>query len=156
MELHDVSASGLKVVVSPSPGDVEPDLLDDQQKVVGCKYVPTTLEAFDGEKVQVPSDREKRRKVGKKSPPLSGDLGIPEEDSATPMEFGMVDLCQCGVAFHPSSLSDSDLMSEVRFSVESIAYDGSKEECKVIDFCGSHVKLWKPSYVISDTTLVSS
>ena len=46
-----------------------------------------------------------------------------------------------------------DLMSDVRFHVESIAYDGSKGECKVIDFCGSRVKLWKPSHVISDTTL---
>ena len=44
-------------------------------------------------------------------------------------------------------------MSDVRFHVESIAYDGSKGECKVIDFCGSRVKLWKPSHVISDTTL---
>ena len=31
----------------------------------------------------------------------------PDEDPAVPMEFGIVDLCQCGVAFHPSSLSDS-------------------------------------------------
>ena len=76
-----------------------------------------------------------------------------DEDSATPMEFGMVDLCQCGLAFHPSSLCDSDLMSEVRFHVESVAYDGSKGEFKVIDFCGSRVKLWKPSHVVSDTTL---
>ena len=30
---------------------------------------------------------------------------------------------------------------------------GSKGGCKVIDFCGSRVKLWKPSHVISDTTL---
>ena len=39
LESHDVSASGSKVVVSPSPGDVEPDLLDDQQEVVGHEYV---------------------------------------------------------------------------------------------------------------------
>ena len=64
-----------------------------------------------------------------------------------------MDLCQCGVLFNPSSLSGLDLMSDVRFHVESIAYDGSKGECKVIDFCGSRVKLWKPSHVISDTTL---
>ena len=77
----------------------------------------------------------------------------PDEDSVAPMEFGLVDLCQCGVLFNPSSLSGLDLMSDVRFHVESIAYDGSKGECKVIDFCGSRVKLWKPSHVISDTTL---
>ena len=34
----------------------------------------------------------------------------------------------------------SDLMSEVRFHVEYIAYDGSKGECKVIDFCGSRAR----------------
>ena len=77
----------------------------------------------------------------------------PDEDSVSPMEFGLVDLNQCGVLFDPSSLSGLDLMSDVRFHVESIAYDGSKGECKVIDFCGSRVKLWKPSHVISDTTL---
>ena len=64
-----------------------------------------------------------------------------------------MDLRQCGVLFNPSSLSGLDLMSDVRFHVESIAYDGSKGECKVIDFCGSRVKLWRPSHVISDTTL---
>lgn len=80
------------------------------------------------------------------SPP-SVALGTPDEDSVAPMEFGMVDLCQCGVTFHPSGLSDADL-SVVGFSVESNAYDGSKGECKVIDFCGSCVKLWEPSHVI--------
>ena len=85
-------------------------------------------------------------------PMLDGPAG-PDEDSVAPMEFGLVDLCQCGVLFNPSSLSGLDLMSDVRFHVESIAYDGSKGECKVIDFCGSRVKLWKPSHVISDTTL---
>ena len=228
LESHDVSASGSKVVVSPSPGDVEPDLLDDQQEVVGHEYVPTTPEGSDGEKVVVSHDREKRRKVEVESspdpyftrrcpacesgmdvpgirhnaecrkkraslqaqPPSSRpevslpssvpppvvvpdipatslppeDLAImdqpmldgptdPDEDSVAPMEFGLVDLCQCGVLFNPSSLSGLDLMSDVRFHVESIAYDGSKGECKVIDFCGSRVKLWKPSHVISDTTL---
>ena len=83
---------------------------------------------------------------------LDGPAG-PDEDSVAFMEFGLVDLCQCGVLFNPSSLSGLDLMSDVRFHVESIAYDGSKGECKVIDFCGSRVKLWKPSHVISDTTL---
>ena len=39
LESHDVSASGSKVVVSPSPGDVEPDLLDDQQEVVGHEFM---------------------------------------------------------------------------------------------------------------------
>ena len=63
LESHDVSASGSKVVVSPSPGDVEPDLLDDQQEVVGHEYVPTTPEGSDSEKVAVSHDREKRRKV---------------------------------------------------------------------------------------------
>ena len=53
LESHDVYASGSKVVVSPSPGDVEPDLLDDQQEVVGHEYVPTTPEGSDGEKVVV-------------------------------------------------------------------------------------------------------
>ena len=228
LESHDVSASGSKVVVSPSPGDVEPDLLDDQQEVVGHEYVPTTPEGSDSEKVAVSHDREKRRKVEVESspdpyftrrcpacesgmnvpgirhnaecrkkraslqaqppsprpevslpssapPPVvvpdvpaaplpPADLAImdqpmadgpadPEEDSVAPMEFGLVDLCQCGVLFNPSSLSGLDLMSDVRFHVESIAYDGSKGECKVIDFCGSKVKLWKPSHVISDTTL---
>ena len=232
LESHDVSASGSKVVVSPSPGDVEPDLLDDQQEVVGHEYVPTTPEGSDGEKAAVSHwsshDREKRRKVEVESspdpyftrrcpacesgmdvpgirhnaecrkkraslqaqPPSSkpevslpssapppvvvpdipaaplppADLAImdqpmldgpagPDEDSVAPMEFGLVDLCQCGVLFNPSSLSGLDLMSDVRFHVESIAYDGSKGECKVIDFCGSRVKLWKPSHVISDTTL---
>ena len=220
------------MVVSPSPGYVEPDLLDDQQEVVGHEYVPTTPEGSDGEKAAVSHwsshDREKRRKVEVESspdpyftrrcpacesgmdvpgirhnaecrkkraslqaqPPSSrpegslpssapppvvvpdipaaplppADLAImdqpmldgpagPDEDSVAPMEFGLVDLCQCGVLFNPSSLSGLDLMSDVRFHVESIAYDGSKGECKVIDFCGSRVKLWKPSHVISDTTL---
>ena len=228
LESHDVSASGSKVVVSPSPGNVEPDLLDDQQEVVGHEYVPTTPEGSDGEKVEVSHDREKRRKVEVESSPdpyftrrcpacESGmdvpgirhnsecrkkraslqaqppstrpevslpssappamvvpdipaaplppaDLAVmdqsmvdspagPDEDSVSPMEFGLVDLNQCGVLFDPSSLSGLDLMSDVRFHVESIAYDGSKGECKVIDFCGSRVKLWKPSHVISDTTL---
>ena len=85
--------------------------------------------------------------------PMLDGPALLDEDSATPMEFGMVDLCECGLAFHPSSLYDSDLMSEVRFHVESVAYDGSKGEFKVIDFCGSRVKLWKPSHVVSDTTL---
>ena len=232
LESHDVSASGSKVVVSPSPGAVEPDLLDDQQEVVGHEYVPTTPEGSDGEKAAVSHwsshDREKRRKVEVESSPdpyftrrcpacesgmdvpgirhnaecrkkraslqaqppssrpevslpssappavvvpdipaaplppedlaimdqpmLDGPAG-PDEDSVAPMEFGLVDLCQCGVLFNPSSLSGLDLMSDVRFHVESIAYDGSKGECKVIDFCGSRVKLWKPSHVISDTTL---
>ena len=53
--------------VSPSPGDVEPDLLDDQQEVVGHEYVPTTPEGSDGEKAEVSHwsshDREKRRKL---------------------------------------------------------------------------------------------
>ena len=229
LESHDVSASGSKVVVSPSPGDVEPDLLDDQQEVVGHEYVPTTPEGSDGEKAAVSHwsshDREKRRKVEVESspdpyftrrcpacesgmdvpgirhnsecrkkraslqaqppstrpevslpssapPPMvvpdipaaplpPADLAVmdqpmvdspagPDEDSVSPMEFGLVDLNQCGVLFNPSSLSGLDLMSDVRFHVESIAYDGSKE---VIDFCGSRVKLWKPSHVISDTTL---
>ena len=228
LESHDVSASGSKVVVSPSPGDVEPDLLDDQQEVVGHEYVPTTPEGSDGEKVVVSHDREKRRKVEVESspdpyftrrcpacesgmdvpgirhnsecrkkraslqaqppstrpevslpsnapPPMvapdipaaplpPADLAVmdqpmvdspagPDEDSVAPTEFGLVDLNQCGVLFDPSSLSGLDLMSDVRFHVESIAYDGSKGECKVIDFCGSRVKLWKPSHVISDTTL---
>ena len=231
LESHDVSASGSKVVVSPSPGAVEPDLLDDQQEVVGHEYVPTTPEGSDGEKAAVSHwsshDREKRRKVEVESspdpyftrrcpacesgmdvpgirhnaecrkkraslqaqPPSSRPEGLPssappavvvpdipaaplppedlaimdqpmldgpagpDEDSVAPMEFGLVDLCQCGVLFNPSSLSGLDLMSDVRFHVESIAYDGSKGECKVIDFCGSRVKLWKPSHVISDTTL---
>ena len=235
LESHDVSASGSKVVVSPSPGDVEPDLLDDQQEVVGHEYVPTTPEGSDGEKAAVSHwsshDREKRRKVEVESspdpyftrrcpacesgmdvpgirhnaecrkkraslqaqPPSSrpevslpssapppvvvpdipaaplppADLAImdqpmldgpagPDEDSVAPMEFGLVDLCQCGVLFNPSSLSGLDLMSDVRFHVESIAYDGSKGECKVIDFCGSRVKLWKPSHVISDIQLLVS
>ena len=69
LESHDVSASGSKVVVSPSPGDVEPDLLDDQQEVVGHEYVPTTPEGSDGEKVEVSHDREKRRKVEVESSP---------------------------------------------------------------------------------------
>ena len=229
LESHDVSASGSKVVVSPSPGDVEPDLLDDQQEVVGHEYVPTTPEGSDGEKVVVSHDREKRRKVEVESSPdpyftrrcpacesgmdvcgirrnsecrkkraslqaqppstrpevslpsscstSHGRAGYPcssitpsrfghymdqpmvdspagpDEDSVAPMEFGLVDLNQRGVLFDPSSLSGLDLMSDVRFHVESIAYDGSKGECKVIDFCGSRVKLWKPSHVISDTTL---
>ena len=57
------------MVVSPSPGDVEPDLLDDQQEVVGHEYVPTTPEGSDGEKVVVSHDREKRRKVEVESSP---------------------------------------------------------------------------------------
>ena len=74
LESHDVSASGSKVVVSPSPGDVEPDLLDDQQEVVGHEYVPTTPEGSDGEKKAAVShwsshDREKRRKVEVESSP---------------------------------------------------------------------------------------
>ena len=73
LESHDVSASGSKVVVSPSPGDVEPDLLDDQQEVVGHEYVPTTPEGSDGEKAAVSHwsshDREKRRKVEVESSP---------------------------------------------------------------------------------------
>ena len=85
--------------------------------------------------------------------PMLDGPADPDEDSVAPMEFGLVDLCQCGVLFNPSSLSGLDLMSDVRCHVESIAYDGSKGECKVIDFCGSRVKLWKPSHVISDTTL---
>jgi len=60
--------------------------------------------------------------------PMLDGPALLDEDSATPMEFGMVDLCQCSL----SSLCDSDLMSEVQFHVESIAYDGSKGECKVI------------------------
>ena len=39
------------MVVSPSPSNVESDLLDDQQEVVGHEYVPTTPEGSDGEKV---------------------------------------------------------------------------------------------------------
>ena len=207
LESHDVSASGSKVVVSPSPGNVEPDLLDDQQEVVGHEYVPTTPEGSDGEKVEVSHDREKRRKVEVESspdpyftrrcpacesgmdvpgirhnsecrkkraslqaqppstrpevslpssapPPMvvpdipaaplpPADLAVmdqpmvdspagPDEDSVSPMEFGLVDLNQCGVLFDPSSLSGLDLMSDVRFHVESIAYDGSKGGCKVI------------------------
>ena len=213
------------MVASPSSGDVEPDLFDDQQEAVGHEYVPTTPKGSDGEKagavmtvrsegrlkwslyriLTIPGDARHANlgwmflgfdttlSVGRSlqaQPPSSRpevslpssappavvvpnvpaaplpppDLAIMDqpmldgpalldEDSATPMEFGMVDLCQCGLAFHPSSLSDSDLMSEVRFHVESIAYDGSKGEFKVIDFCGSRVKLWKPSHVVSDTTL---
>ena len=85
--------------------------------------------------------------------PMVDSPAGPDEDSVSPMEFGLVGLNQCGVLFDPSSLSGLDLMSDVRFHIESIAYDGSKGECKVIDFCGSRVKLWKPSHVISDTTL---
>ena len=70
------------MVVSPSPGDVEPDLLDDQQEVVGHEYVPTTPEGSDGEKAAVSHwsshDREKRRKVEVESSPdpytLPGDV----------------------------------------------------------------------------------
>ena len=75
------------------------------------------------------------------------------DEAPAPMEFGIVDLCQCGVLVNPSCLSDSELVSVVRLNVESIAYDGRKGEFKVIDFCGGRVKLWKPSPVISDTTL---
>ena len=79
--------------------------------------------------------------------------GPSADEASVPMEFGIVDLCQCGVLVKPSCLSDSELVSVVRLNVESIAYDGSKGEFKVIDFCGGRVKLWKPSHVISDTTL---
>ena len=75
------------------------------------------------------------------------------DEPPVPMTFGFVDLCQCGVLVKPSCLSDSELVSVVRLNVESIAYDGSKGEFKVIDFCGGRVKLWKPSHVISDATL---
>ena len=152
LESHDVSASGSKVVVSPSPGDVEPDLLDDQQEVVGHEYVPTTPEGSDGEKVEVSHDREKRRKVEVESSPdpyftrrcpacesgmdvpgirhnvecrkkraslqaqppstrpevslpldqpMVDSPAGPDEDSVAPMEFGLVDLSQCGVLFDP-------------------------------------------------------
>ena len=76
--------------------------------------------------------------------------GPSADEAPVPMEFGIVDLCQCGVVVKPSCLSDSELVSVVRLNVESIAYDGSKGEFKVIDFCGGRVKLWKPSHVISD------
>ena len=67
--------------------------------------------------------------------------GPSADEAPVPMEFGIVDLCQCGVLVKPSCLSDSELVSVVRLNVESIAYDGSKGEFKVIDFCGGRVKL---------------
>ena len=79
--------------------------------------------------------------------------GPPGGEENVPMEYGIIDLNQCGVLAKPSCLSDLHLVSIARLNVESIAYDGSKGEFKVIDFCGGRVKLWKPSHVISDTTL---
>ena len=79
--------------------------------------------------------------------------GPPGGEEDVPMEYGIIDLNQCGVLAKPSCLSDLHLVSIARLNVESIAYDGSKGEFKVIDFCGGRVKLWKPSHVISDTTL---
>ena len=79
--------------------------------------------------------------------------GPPGGEEDVPMEYGIIDLNQCGVLAKPSCLSDLHLVSIARLNVESIAYDGSKGEFKVIDFCGGRVKLRKPSHVISDTTL---
>ena len=79
--------------------------------------------------------------------------GPPGGEENVPMEYEIIDLNQCGVLAKPSCLSDLHLVSIARLNVESIAYDGSKGEFKVIDFCGGRVKLWKPSHAISDTTL---
>ena len=50
--------------------------------------------------------------------------GPSADEAPVPMEFGIVDLCQCGVLVKPSCLSDSELVSVVRLNVESIASDG--------------------------------
>ena len=52
--------------------------------------------------------------------PMVDSPAGPDEDSVSPMEFGLVDLNQCGVLFDPSSLSGLGLMSDVRFHVESM------------------------------------
>ena len=56
-------------------------------------------------------------------------------------------------ALSESDCLTSDLLSEERFSVESISFSGGAHDSEVVELCGSKVRLWKPTGAVSDTTL---
>ena len=65
----------------------------------------------------------------------------------------MIDVCLCSERVRIGCLTSPDLLSEERFSVESISFSGGAHDSEVVELCGSKVRLWKPTGAVSDTTL---
>ena len=70
-----------------------------------------------------------------------------------PQSIPMIDVCLCSERVRISCLTSPDLLSEERFSVESISFLGGAHDSEEVELCGSKVRLWKPTGAVSDTTL---
>ena len=92
---------------------------------------------------------------GSYSPSLAPDPVESADVEMATEEFGdmpMVDVCMAQ-PYHVGMLTSPELVQRDRFSVESIQYNGYRDEFVVMDFCGQKIKLWKPSGAVSDVTL---
>ena len=76
-----------------------------------------------------------------------------EMEVETPQTIPMIDVCLCSERVRIGCLTSPDLLSEERFSVESISFLGGAHDSEVVELCGSKVRLWKPTGAVSDTTL---
>ena len=77
-----------------------------------------------------------------------------EMEVETPQTIPMIDVCLGSEQVRIGCLTSSDLLSEERFSVESIiSFSSGAHDSEVVKMCGSKVRLWKPTGAVSDTTL---
>ena len=76
-----------------------------------------------------------------------------EMEVEQPQTIPMIDVCLCSERVRIGCLTSPDLLSEERFSVESISFSGGARDSEVVELCGSKVRLWKPTGAVSDTTL---
>ena len=76
-----------------------------------------------------------------------------EMEVEQPQTIPMIDVCLCSERVRIGCLTSPDLLSEERFSVESISFSGGAHDSEVVELCGSKVRLWKPTGAVSDTTL---
>ena len=68
-----------------------------------------------------------------------------EREVETPQMIPMIDVCLCSERVRIGCLTSPDLLSEERFSVESISFSGGAHDSEVVELCGSKVRLWKPT-----------
>ena len=106
------------------------------------EYEPTEVGEVDREMVDV-----------SEAPAEAGSVADDAMEVDT-QDIPMLDVCLCDRFVSPLRISSSEVIVFERFFVESTGIDATfKSSSELVKFCGVKMRLWKPDWAVSDTTL---